>query len=73
MTPSIDSCGPLFSLDSSARTGYERRHMHGRILIAIPAYNEEQTIIQAIRDLKAYGGLMLLRNLIWLWLRGWAR
>ena len=29
--------------------------MHGGILIVIPAYNEEQTIIQAIRDLKVHG------------------
>lgn len=29
--------------------------MQGRILIVIPAYNEEQTIVQAIRDLKAHG------------------
>lgn len=29
--------------------------MQGRVLIVIPAYNEEQTIIPAIRDLKAHG------------------
>src|SRR5574337_605458 len=51
----ISVFGPLFSLDSGAQTVYEQGHMHGRIQIVIPAYNEEQTIVQAIRDLKAHG------------------